>query len=307
MVKIAVVLSVYNGATYLSETIESLLNQTETDFEVIAVNDGSTDTTAEILDRYAQRDRRVRVIHQENHGLTRSLIIGCSLTNAELIARHDAGDVSHPTRLAVQSLMFDHSPELNFVSCATQYVGPGLEPLWVAPAKSALIPMPVLSGVELIDGPTHHGSVMFRRAAYERVGGYRAEFRYGQDFDLWYRLAQDGKFQTTPQVLYTARILPGGISSAARRQQETLARLSRGALEARLRGESDSEIVARAARVGAVRHAGTRRSRAAGLYFIGEALRKRRNPRSRDYLWQAVAEWPFFLRAWIRLAQALIL
>ena len=87
-------MSVYNGATELSVTIDSVLTQDGVGLEFIIVNDGSTDATGSLLDDYARRDARVRVIHQENKGLTASLIRGCAAANGEFIARQDVGDIS---------------------------------------------------------------------------------------------------------------------------------------------------------------------------------------------------------------------
>ena len=94
--EVSVVMSVYNGASNLAATMDSILSQEGVELEFIVVNDGSTDETGEILDDYARRDDRVRVIHQENTGLTRALIRGCAAATGEFIARQDAGDVSLP-------------------------------------------------------------------------------------------------------------------------------------------------------------------------------------------------------------------
>jgi glycosyltransferase involved in cell wall biosynthesis len=301
--KVSVVMSVYNGAPHLVETIDSILNQTERDFEFVIVDDGSSDATPDILSRCS--DPRLRVITQPNTGLTRALIAGCAAARAPLIARQDVGDLSHPERLAKQCAMFD-DPDVTFVSCATQYVGPQDEPLWtVPPTGAALEPRDVIdlrlpSG--LTDGPTHHGSVTFRRDSYNRAGGYRPQFYYGQDFDLWYRLAAVGKFQTTREVLYTARVTPYSISGLARNAQQRLSRLSRASLQARTRGESDDAILAEAAAIGRL-HGNA--SPGPGLYLIGEALRRNRDPRARAYLRKAVAAHPFWVRAWIRWVQSL--
>ncbi|HEX6085689.1 MAG TPA: glycosyltransferase [Thermoanaerobaculia bacterium] len=301
MPRISVVMAVYNAAETLRETLDSILAQEDVELEVIVVDDGSMDGTAAILDSYPA----IRVIRQENRGLTRALIAGCAAARGALIARHDAGDLSHPRRLAVQQRLFD-DPEVLFVSCATQYVGPELEPLWVTRpsvvAPASIVDLSRRHG--LVDGPTHHGSVVFRRDAYERAGGYRAAFYYGQDFDLWYRLAERGKFASTEETLYTARITPGSISSAAKREQETLARLSRGALELRQRGRSEEAILAAAAAVRPVRAGASRRRHAAGLYFIGEALRRNGDPRARRYLRESLAAWPLSPRAWLRFLQS---
>ena len=304
--KLSVVMSVYNGAAHLAETLDSILAPTEPGFELIAVDDGSTDGSGAMLDAYAARDPRVRVLHQENRGLTRALIAGCAAARAPFIARHDAGDLSHPQRFETQLRMLEHN--VVFVSCATQYAGPELEPLWiVSPLGAALEPVPILDGTTLRHGPAHHGSVVFRRDAYERAGGYRAQFYYGQDFDLWYRLGELGAFQSTDRVLYTARITPDSISGAARAQQQRLSQLSRAALDARLRGGSDEAIVAEAAEVRKVRGGNTRRVRAAGWYFIGEALRRNGDPRARHYLRRALAAWPLSMRAWVRMVQSLLI
>jgi glycosyltransferase involved in cell wall biosynthesis len=180
MTAISVVMGVHDGGSTLAATIDSILAQTETDFELIAVDDGSTDGTAEVLAHYGERDARVRTIRQDNAGLTRALIAGCAAARGTYIARHDAGDLSDPRRFAVQKRLLDTDAETVFVSCATHYAGPELEPLYVArPTGSALAAAHVLDLTlphALTDGPTHHGSVMFRRDAYERAGGYRPAF-----------------------------------------------------------------------------------------------------------------------------------
>jgi glycosyltransferase involved in cell wall biosynthesis len=309
MTDISVVMGVYNAAATLRATLDSILGQEEADLELVAVDDGSTDGTAAILDEYAARDPRVRVIHQVNLGLTRALVAGCGAARGRYIARQDAGDLSNPRRLAVQQKMLDADRDVVFVSCATQFAGPGLEPLYVAPPSGAALSAASILDLDaphaLSDGPTHHGSVMFRRDAYERAGGYRPQFYYGQDFDLWYRLATAGKFQTTTEVLYIARLDPGSITSSARGEQQRLAELSRAALQARLHGQAETAILASAAAVRPVRAGGWCR-RARGLYFIGEALRRNHDRRASAYLRQAIAACPFFAPAWLRLAQALL-
>ena len=92
----------------------------------------------------------------------------------------------------------------------------------------------------VIDGPTHHGSVMFRREAYAKAGGYRAPFYYAQDWDLWYRLAALGTFAMVDRCLYRGRITPGSISSSSRDRQVAYARLSHKAISLWLSGDSYS-------------------------------------------------------------------
>src|SRR5258708_724619 len=218
MTAISVVMSVYNGAPTLGATLDSILGQTERDFECIVVDDGSTDATPDILAAYAARDPRIRVIGQPNTGLTRALIAGCADARGLYIARHDAGDLSDPRRFEIQKRALDADPEIVFVSGATLFAGPELEPLQVNRGSGAALEPAFIIDLSmphaLIEGPTHHGAVMFRRDAYERAGGYRAAFYYGQDYDLWYRLAELGKFLYIDEVLYTARITPDSITGA---------------------------------------------------------------------------------------------
>jgi glycosyltransferase involved in cell wall biosynthesis len=310
MTAISVVMGVYNAAETLAATLDGILAQTERDFECIVVDDGSTDASPEILSAYAARDSRIRVIRQENAGLTRALMAGCAAARGVYIARHDAGDLSDPRRFELQKRALDADPDIVFVSSATLFAGPELEPLHVARSTGAAITpafiLDLANARTIIDGPTHHGSVMFRRDAYERVAGYRAAFYYGQDFDLWYRLAEIGKFQAIDEILYTARITPDSISSDARDLQERIAVLSRAAAEARHSGQSEAEIIARAATITRAPRRGILR-RSKGLYFIGESLRRKGDRRARRYLRQSIAAWPFSSRAWIRYLQSLVL
>lgn len=300
------VMAVLNAAATLSATLDSVLSQSDSDFQLIVVDDGSTDQTPAVLARYAKQDARLLILTQANAGLTRALISGCAAATGRYIARHDAGDRSHPERLSLQREVLDRDSSVAFVSCWTEVIGPAEEPLFVTRGpQAAEAPMQILDATSphgVVAGPTHHGSVLFRRDAYERAGGYRPEFRYGQDWDLWYRLAAIGRFQVVPRVLYTARIDPDSISSSARSAQTQLARLSYAALQARSRGESDAPILRRAAEIGrSSRRAPFSRSR--GLYFIAEALRKNGDPRARAYFRDAIRECPFHGKAWIRLAQ----
>lgn len=303
---ISIVMGVYNAGTRLDATIAGIESQRGADYEAVIVDDGSTDGTAAMLDSWSARDARIRVIHQENRGLTRALIAGCAAARGAFIARHDAGDVSRPERLAKQYALLAGNPDLAFVSSWTELIGPEDETLMIAKGTGrARQPVSILDARErwrVIDGPTHHGSVMFSREAYEHAGGYRAEFYVGQDWDLWYRLAALGKFQMIDEVLYTARLTPADLSVTAKEQQERIARISREALDARMRGQDDSAIAARAAAIRPQRKR-SRYRRAAGLYFIGETLRRNGNPRAARYFTEAVAASPFYWRAWLRWIQ----
>ena len=300
--KVSVVMGVHDAGPLLRETIDSILAQTFRDFELIVVDDGSREPVV-------IADPHVRVIRIDtNGGLTRALIAGCAAARGELIARHDAGDLSHPDRLELQVAQLDANQELAFVSSFTEYIGPDRESLFVQRGTGrALQPVAIVDPEAehgAVDGPTSHGSVMFRREAYLRAGGYRAAFYYGQDWDLWYRLGLEGTFQIVPHTLYRQRVTPGSISSIARAAQLELASLSLAAMRARSRGEPEAPILEQAATI--LRPTG-RSNPAPGLYFIAEALRRNGDRRARKYFRAAITASPLFVRAWVRLLQSVIL
>ncbi|HEX7807383.1 MAG TPA: glycosyltransferase family A protein, partial [Thermoanaerobaculia bacterium] len=129
--KLSVVMAVFNGARDLRATLDSIAAQTERDFELIVVDDGSTDDTPAILASYD--DPRLRVLTQANAGLTRSLIRGCSEARADVIARHDCGDRSHPERFARELALLEQGHVL--VSCAAEFVDADRDRLYVSRAN----------------------------------------------------------------------------------------------------------------------------------------------------------------------------
>jgi hypothetical protein len=156
----------------------------------------------------------------------------------------------------------------------------------------------------------HHGSVMFRRSAYEMAGGYRPQFYYGQDWDLWYRLTERGQFFLLPQVLYQARFFPDAISMANSERQSRIAALSLQAHCLRKAGQSDRTALEQAACIRPDKGeqiTPARRAHSRGYYFVGEALRRVGNPKCRDYFKEAIKASPLSARSWYRLAQSVAL
>src|SRR6266852_4656567 len=205
--EVSVVMSVYNGSTDLRTSVDSILSQEGVTLELIVVNDGSTDHSANILEEYASSDERVRVISQQNQGLTRALVVGCAAARGEYIARLDAGDISLPGRLIKQLNAISENPDSAFVSCGTRFVGPKGEYLYDVSrdATEATTHLLTLNADE-ISGPSSHPSTLFSRSLYERVGGYRSAFYFAQDLDLWIRLAEHGRHVVIPEILYETSV-----------------------------------------------------------------------------------------------------
>lgn len=306
--EVSVVMAVHDDAPYLAETMDSVLSQSGPRVELVVVDDGSTDGSREILRRYAKEDARVRLVEQEHQGLTPALIHGCGLVTSEIVARQDAADVSRPGRLAAQRQALEADPGLVLVSCWTDVCGPAWEYLYTQRGTGrAERPVDGVgregSRAVLLDAPPHHGSAMFRKSAYDRVGGYREAFFLAQDRDLWFRLAEVGRLQVLARAWYAARVLPDSRTSTHLDTQLRLGRLARRAFEARQEGRSDADVVREA---DGLRPDGRPdgRSRAAAYYFIGEALRRNADARCIEYFRRAVALDPLEARAWARLAQA---
>ena len=294
---VSVVMGVHNGASRLDGAVGSILSQQGVDFEFIVVNDGSTDASGDILAEYAARDRRVRVFEQENAGLTMALIRGCAQARGKYIARQDADDLSLPGRLAAQAGLLDSDDRLAFVSSWAYIRGPNRELL----AEHQRPAEPVSATRLLTDhrvGPPAHGSVMFRRDAYDRAGRYRKEFYYSQDNDLWLRFAETGLLGYCQEFLYVYQVTNSQIGVATRPEQHELGRLARACRAARLAGESETPLLEQASRIRPPLNREKRRGRRDAWYLIGSCLRRRRDPRARKYYWEELARRPWALRAW---------
>lgn len=296
-VRLSVVMSVFNGAGDLPRTLDSILAQTESDFELIVIDDGSTDGTAAILNDYAARDPRIRVITQSNEGLTRALIRGCDAARAPIIARHDCGDVSLPQRFEKQlAAMADD--EVVLASCATRWTGPEDELLFIARADGNDVRESLLhAGIDAIRGLPHHGTAMFRRDAYLAAGSYREAFRFAQDLDLWIRLAARGRIAIIDKVLYEARYSIGAISASRRRQQVALAEIAIAIRD----GGDERELLERARRVSDAAAPQSKRDAARALYFMASCLRRNGDLRYKQYARAAVGRDPLHLRSWLLL------
>lgn len=307
-IEVSVVMSVYNGASNLSATIESILSQEGVAIEFIIVNDGSSDDTGEILDKCARRDSRVRVVHQQNTGLTRALIRGCGLATGEFIGRQDAGDVSLPGRLASQLTLLRNNPIVVMTSCGTRLLGPNSEVL----TEISQVGWELQQGlqqvrVERIRGPSHHTSVMFRRKSFEAVGGYRSEFKVAQDLDLWIRLSEVGVCWATPKILCEAHLTKNSISASRRAEQIRSAKVIVKCAEARRSGKDETAIISKwlAKQKRQIYFWYPQRLRDARFYyFIGSLLRHRQPKLAQVYFWRAVVSWVAHPRAWYRILRA---
>ena len=209
---------VRNEERHLPAALASLFHQSLHDWELVAVDDGSTDGTARILRAAARTDRRVRVLSRPSSGLVPALNSGLSLCRAPLVARMDGDDICHPRRLEYQQRLLAKMPELTLAACAVRHFPrPGLQGGMKAYEKwqNALLDHESICRDLFVESPFAHPSVIFRREVVERVGGYRDQ-GWAEDYDLWLRLAAAGaRFARLPRTLLFWRDRPERLTRTA--------------------------------------------------------------------------------------------
>ena len=304
--EISVVMGVYNNADTLPAALESILSQEGVELEFIVVNDGSTDGTAAILDEAARKDARLKVVHKKNEGLTRALIDGCALASAPWIARQDADDVSLPGRLKAQLTRARGADVPVLVGCGSRTLAPAGEILdeFHPPTDPATATRRMLEEGQAI---SPHGSILFRRDAYEKIGGYRAAFYYAQDIDMTMRLAEVGPVAAVPEVFFEYRLSPTAISGRHGRAQRAFYRLIRQSVERRRRGLSEKQLLLRIERLGrkCQRRRFARKPSFDFFYYVGSRLRDKRPECATVYFRKAWTLRPWSLKAWLRWRQAI--
>jgi len=234
---ISVVLPVYNAEAFVRQAVVSILAQTFTNFELIAVNDGSTDGSGKILRELAAQDSRVVLLDRPNGGLVSVLNEGIQQARAPLIARMDADDVAMPERFALQYARMTAEPKLGVLGSfiriideAGRFVRIGDYP--VTPEATARF---------LEHGPpVAHPSVMVRKEALMKAGGYRAVFSHCEDYDLWLRISELGyAIANLPKPLLNYRVHSVSVSALHREAQEMGAIMARLAHRCRKAGLPD--------------------------------------------------------------------
>jgi glycosyltransferase involved in cell wall biosynthesis len=272
MPRVSVLLAVRNGLPYLDEAIRSITEQTFKDFELIAVDDGSTDGTTDLLDRWSREDSRIIVLRQTNQGQTASLNRAIAVARGEYLARQDSDDVSEPERFARQVESLDRHPHLAVLgSGATIVDGDGKEIGTQRPPSGP----DQLRDLVWKENVLVHGSVMMRRRALDQVGTYRPAFRYAKDWDLWLRMMQAGfVIDNLQDCLYRWRLNPDGAYVRDRSRQVRFAALAKVFAQERARYGVDSHDDLMAAQEDFERFAETYRCRGALYALWGElALR----------------------------------
>jgi glycosyltransferase involved in cell wall biosynthesis len=211
-------MSVYNGAAFIREAISSILNQSFSQFEFIIIDDGSMDNSAEIVKEFS--DDRIRFFQDRNRGLSTALNQGIRLAKCDWIARMDADDIALPHRLQHQWEYVCQHPDVVAVGGIVHLIDADNHKL-----GRSQIPPCDHEGIltNLLHPATRHGlahsSVMMRKEAVVKCGGYRKEFLCSEDRDLWLRLSRVGKLSCLPEAVLLLRKHDQGVSFTQERSQ----------------------------------------------------------------------------------------
>ncbi|WP_224999902.1 glycosyltransferase [Cesiribacter sp. SM1] len=204
---ISVIIPAYNAELYIAKAIESVLDQTYKHFELIIVDDGSTDRTADIVQNYAERDGRVKYFYQENTGVGKASNKCIELAKGDIIARMDADDIMLPNRLEEQYQFLLKHPEISAVSCLAYYIN-----------SKDNITGRTYSDILTIEDCNRYlkedkiifclnPGTMFLKQPVQAVGGYNEEVKIAEDIDLWNRLLEHGYYTVVmPEILMKYRI-----------------------------------------------------------------------------------------------------
>ena len=200
---ISVLMPAYNESRFIEEAITSILSQTFYDFELIVVDDGSTDSTPEILSRLAKTDSRISLYrNDQRQGIAKSLNSISRIAQAALLARMDADDWADEERFEIQIEAFKQDPSLALCGSNVTHTDEAMRQLF----RTAL---PVLDWeircAALFENPFAHPSIMMRTDVFQSVGGYNEGYRTSQDYDLWTRLLFQGAVCNVQQSLVMAR------------------------------------------------------------------------------------------------------
>jgi glycosyltransferase involved in cell wall biosynthesis len=288
---ISVVMSVKNSGIKAIKTIQSILNQQKIDLEFIIVDDGSSDDTRVKLSEIAATDNRIKLLFRQARGLTLSLIEACEYAKGEFIARQDVCDYSMPERLFCQASSLAAQASASICSSYVRFITEERVTVWIQCSSASDIKQNFTGII--------HGSTMFRRNDYIKVGGYRQQFYYAQDVDLWSRLIEIGEHIVIPEILYENCLFPDSISGSRKKEQTKLHKFIVGATKARRAGKEETLWLKRASsfsnkcRLNAM----NKLNNGNGAYFIGACLTKNNPLLAKKYLDLAINHNPFDLRA----------
>lgn len=214
--KISVIMPTYNAEKHLHQAIDSILNQTFKEFEFLIMNDGSTDSTQKILEEYAKKDPRIKLFHQANQGLVKTLNTLANKASTNLLARMDADDIANPTRLEKQYNHLLKHPKTVLLGTKTDLIDEQNN----STGQSLTFEEDFINRWFLcLYPPVTHSSVVMCKDAFDQAGKYQEHEFPAEDYGLWTRLKRFGQIENLGEILNNYRINNQGISSQKLEEQ----------------------------------------------------------------------------------------
>ncbi len=189
---------VYNGGSFLIDAVASIVEQSFSDWELICVNDGSTDDSPNVLDWFATKDNRIQIVHQSNAGIVAALNRGCTAARGKLICRMDCDDIALEDRLRTQYGFLVEHPDCVVVGSAILAIDTDSSPLGVQKLPSEH--EQIRANLMHRNTGHFHPTTMIRAAALKSVGGYRKQYQWIEDHDLWIRLSRQHRLANLDSV-----------------------------------------------------------------------------------------------------------
>lgn len=209
--KISIIMPAYNAEKYIKEAVDSILNQTFKDFELIIVNDGSTDSTKTIIESYI--DPRIKIItHKTNQGIYSSRSDGLKAAQGEFIAVLDSDDIAMKNRLEEQSNFMIKNPDIAVVGSWMEVIDVDSGDTYTL--KPECDPV-IIKWMHILKNQILNSASFFRKDIVDKIGYYKKEYEYAEDYDLWSRISRRYKMANIPKVLVKYRIRKKSVTRAS--------------------------------------------------------------------------------------------
>ncbi len=235
--KITVLMPARNAAKYIAYAISSVLDQTFPDFELLIIDDGSTDATVRIIRQF--NDPRIRLIEQQHSGISATLNKGLREANGEYIARFDADDICLPGRLEAQFHFLEHHPDYILVGSDAEYIDEHGEYLFsfncIGHSHEEI------QSQLYVYCPFIHSAVMYRREAVLQVGGYSVHAHNFEDYLLWVQLTRSGKYHNIDEPLIEVRFNPESVTIDEKWRGSQFRQLKKAVIEKGFATEEDGQ------------------------------------------------------------------
>ncbi len=207
---VSILIPVFNSLPYIKEALESILNQTYINLEIVIINDGSNDGTEQVLRNYASKHKSIKLIDQKNQGICAALNNGIEICSGKYIARMDSDDIMHPQRIELQVKFMEENPNISILGTAIQYIDLNghLGRYHFYPKSSSI------SSMIFHESPVAHPTAFVRKEVFLQIGNYRENLYPAEDYDLWLRaFSADIKIENLQKVLLYYRVHNANTSS----------------------------------------------------------------------------------------------